>query len=370
MRYPPTNQRKRILVVDDDDTTRTITQVLVKALGHDAELARDGIEGLAKLRLGVDLVLLDVVMPGLDGFEVCRRIRRDPYGGDVPVIMVTSMASREDRLRAVEAGANDFIAKPVDETELRIRSASLLKMKDAQDALKNYKAHLEEIIEQRTANLRRALEEMAEAQRFAYLAQLDTVERLAMVAEYKDKVTARHIQRMSQYCAVIARGMKLPPGEVELILHASRMHDVGKIAVPDAILRKPSSLDGPEWSVMRGHPTIGSLILDNSTSQLLQAGRVIALYHHERWDGEGYPSGLAGENIPLWGRICSVADVFDAVTSERPYKRALSNDEAIRILREGRGTQFDPHVVDVFFEHFEEILVVQTKYRDPIKIIE
>src|SRR5258706_12631604 len=205
MSHSPTHQRKRILVIDDDDVTRRITEVLVQSLGHESESARDGIEGLAKLRLGVDLVLLDVVMPGLDGFEVCRRIRRDPAGSDVPVIMVTSMVSREDRLRAVEAGANDFIAKPADATELRIRSASLLKMKDAQDALKTYQARLEEMVEQRTASLRKALDEMAEAQRHAYLAQLDTVERLAIVAEYKDKVTARHIERMAEYCAVIAR---------------------------------------------------------------------------------------------------------------------------------------------------------------------
>jgi putative two-component system response regulator len=237
-------------------------------------------------------------------------------------------------------------------------------MKDAQDALKSYQAHLEEIVEERTANLRTALEERADAQRRAYLAQLDTVERLAIVAEYKDKVTARHIHRMSEYSAVIARGLKRPPAEVEVILHASRMHDVGKIAVPDAILRKPSSLDGPEWIVMHRHPIIGSIILDNSTSEILQAARVIALSHHERWDGTGYPSGIAGEDIPLWGRICAVADVFDAITSARPYKGACSNEEAIRILREARGTQFDPQVLDVFFEHLDEILAVQSKFHD------
>jgi putative two-component system response regulator len=360
----PTTQRKRILVVDDDGVTRKITQTLVEGLGYESELASDGIEALAKLRLDVDLVLLDVMMPGLDGFEVCRRIRQDPRNNDVPVIMVTSLASRDDRLRAVEAGANDFIAKPVDKIELRARSASLLKIKDAQDALKRYQAQLEEMVEQRTASLRKALEEMAAAQRLAYLAQLDTVERLAIVAEYKDKVTAKHIHRMSQYCAILAGGLKLPPGEVELILHASRMHDVGKIAVPDAILRKPSGLDGAEWIVMRGHPTIGSLILANSSSQLLQAGRVIALCHHERWDGTGYPNGLAGDSIPLWGRICAVADVFDAVTSERPYKPASSTEDAFAILREGRGTQFDPQVVDAFFDNLDEILAVWAKHQD------
>jgi putative two-component system response regulator len=357
--------RKRILVVDDDDATRKVTAALVESLGYEAEPARDGLEALAKLRLGVDLVLLDVMMPGLDGYEVCRRLRRDPHGAGVPVIMVTSLASKDDRLAAVEAGANDFIAKPIDKTELHVRSASLLKMKEAQDALKRHQARLEQIIEEKTAELRRALEEMTEAQRQAYRAQLETVERLAIVAEYKDKVTARHIQRMSEYCAVLARGLRLPPGEVELVLHASRMHDVGKIAVPDAILRKPARLDRAEWAVMRQHPLVGGQILDNSTSQLLQAGRIIALSHHERWDGRGYPGGVAGEAIPLWGRICAVADVFDAVTSARPYKPAFPNEEAFRILREGRGTHFDPRVVDVFFEHLDEILEIQRKYADP-----
>ena len=237
--YPPTGLgRRRVLVIDDDDGIRRITQMLVEGLGHDVEAARDGIEGLAKLHLGVDLVLLDVVMPGLDGFDVCRRIRQDPAGRDVPVIMVTTLETREHRLHAVEAGANDFIAKPVDETELRVRATSLLKLKAAQDELRRYQTHLETMCEERTASLRKALEHMAEAQRTAYQAQLETVERLAILAEYKDKVTGRHIQRMSEYSAVLARGLNLPPSEVELILHASRMHDVGKIAVPESILRE------------------------------------------------------------------------------------------------------------------------------------
>jgi putative two-component system response regulator len=338
--------------------------MLVEGLGHDVEVARDGMEGLAKLQLGVDLVLLDVVMPGLDGFDVCRRIRQDPAGRDVPIIMVTSLETREHRLYAVEAGANDFMAKPVEETELRVRTTSLLKLKATQDELKRYHAHLETMCEERTASLRKALEHMAEAQRTAYQAQLETVERLAILAEYKDKVTARHIQRMSEYSAVIARGLNLPPAEVELILHASRMHDVGKIAVPEAILRKPAELDSNEWKVMRQHSVIGSRILENSSSQILQAGRVIALHHHERWDGGGYPAGLSGSDIPLWGRICAVADVFDAVTSERPYKPAFPNEEALQLLRDGKGKHFDPRVVDVFFECLDDILKIQEKFKD------
>lgn len=361
---------RRILIVDDDEATLAVTRAIVLAQGHEVESASDGIEGLAKLQLGIDLVLLDLVMPGLDGFDVCRRIRADAVAGDVPIIMVTSMAGRDDRLRAVDAGANDFISKPIDEAEFRIRSASLLQLKAAQDALKGYQLHLEDQVRQRTTSLRLALEQMAEAQRLAYLAQLDTVERLAIMAEYKDAVTARHIERMSLYCAALARGMKLPPAEVELIQHASRMHDLGKIAVPDDILGKPARLDAQEWRVMRGHATIGAAILSNSNSELLRAGRVIALSHHERWDGEGYPTGLAGEDIPLWGRICAVADTFDAVTSERSYKPAYSNDIALSVLREGRGTQFDPRVVDVFFECLDEIVDIQAKNRDRHRPVE
>ena len=368
-RYLPAGfGRRRILVIDDDEGIRGITQMLVEALGHEVEAARDGIEGLAKLQLGVDLVLLDVVMPGLDGFDVCRRIRQDPAGRDVPVIMVTSLATREHRLHAVEAGANDFIAKPVDETELRVRTTSLLKLKATQDELKRYHTHLETMCEERTVSLRKALDQMAAAQRLAYHAQLETVERLAMLAEYKDLVTARHIQRMSEYSAVLARGMKLPPAEVELILHASRMHDVGKVAVPESILRKPAPLDPQEWTVMRQHSAIGGRILDNSSSEILKAGRVIALHHHERWDGRGYPDGLAGNDIPLWGRICAVADVFDAVTSERPYKPAFTNEYALQLLRDGRGKHFDPRVVDVFFECLDEIVAIQDKYKDGLGI--
>jgi len=360
----PLSSPKRVLVIDDDGGIRKITEMLVEGLGHQVEAARDGAEGLAKLQTGVDLILLDVVMPGLDGFEVCRRIRQDPAGKDVPVIFVTTLETREHRLHAVEAGANDFIAKPVDETELRIRSTSLLKMKEAQDELRRYQTHLEDMIDERTSSLREALEQMARAQRLAYQAQLETVERLAILAEYKDKVTGRHIQRMSEYCAVIARGLKLPPDEVELIFHASRMHDVGKIAVPEAILRKPSSLEPEEWHLMRQHSALGSAILANSTSEILQAGRVMALHHHERWDGAGYPQGLAGDAIPLWGRICAVGDVFDAVTSERPYKPAFPNEEALQLLRAGRGKHFDPRVVDVFFECLDEILAIQEKFKD------
>ena len=357
---------KRILIVDDEEQNRELLVAMVESLGYEPDVAHDGVEALAKLQLDVDLVLLDVMMAGMDGFQVAKRIRRDPRGADVPIIMVTGLTSREDRLAAVECGANDFISKPFERIELRVRMASLLRMKEAQDALHQHRRELELLVERRTASLRDALQAMVEAQRQAHQAQLDTVERLAIAAEFKDKTTAQHIHRMSQYAAIIARGLRLPPGEVEDILHASRMHDVGKLGIPDDILRKPASLNEPEQGVMRQHTMIGGRILGNSSSKLLQAGQVIAMSHHEWWDGSGYPNGLSGEGIPLSGRICAVADVFDAVTSVRPYKPALSNEEACEILRRERGTHFDPHIVDVFFEHLSEVIEVQLRYRDGI----
>ena len=339
--------RKLLLIVDDEERNCELLAAMVESFGHDWAVARDGHEALAMLRLDVDLILLDVMMPGMDGYHVAQRIRQDPYGVNVPIIMVTALSSKDDRLRAVEAGANDFISKPFERTELRVRTSSLLAMKEAQDGLRRNKKELEVLVEQRTASLRDALQAMVLAQRDAQQAQLDTVERLAIAAEYKDKITALHIHRMSQYSAILGRGLNLSAEDVEQLLHASRMHDVGKIGIPDEILCKPASLDDPEWEVMRQHP-------------------IIALSHHEWWDGSGYPNGLAGENIPLTGRICAVADVFDAMTSVRPYKPAYSNEEAFRILRDERGTHFDPRIVDVFFASIGEILKIQSKYRDVV----
>ncbi len=210
-----------------------------------------------------------------------------------------------------------------------------------------------------TLTNRQLFEDLVEAKGRTEQAFLDTVERLAIVAAYKDKDTALHVKRMSRYSAILAGGLCLSPTEVEIVLHGSQMHDVGKIGIPDAILLKPAKLDVHEWNIMKQHTTMGGHMLSGSPSELIQAGRTIALSHHERWDGSGYPKGLEGEDIPLLGRICAVADVFDAVTTQRPYREAFSTQEAYGILREGRGTQFDPRVVDVFFARLDEIVTIQ-----------
>lgn len=355
---------KRILIVDDDEQIREILSEFMGMQGFECEIASDGIEALAKIKLDIDLVLMDVNMPKMDGYEVVKRIRSEAEYRDLPIIMVTSMATQEDRLRAVQAGANDFIAKPIDQIELEVRTVSLLKMKEIQDTIKRHKAELEEKVQQRTAALRKSLDEMVDAQRNTYEAYLDTIRRLAIAAEYRDEGTAAHIMRMSNYAAALAKGLKFPPGKIEIVLHASPMHDVGKIGIPDGILLKKGKLEDKEWEIMRRHTTIGSRILKESNSDFLKAGEVIAASHHEKWDGSGYPNGLKGEEIPHLGRLCAVADVFDALTTKRPYKEAFSNEAAFDIIKKGRGTHFDPEVVDIFFEKIEEIINIQNTFQD------
>ncbi|MBI3604340.1 MAG: response regulator [Nitrospirae bacterium] len=358
-------QAKRILVVDDEAPNRDLLEALLESLGIETELACDGIEALAKIKLGFDLVLLDVMMPGMDGFEVARRIRQDVEFGDVPIVMATALTGKEDRLRAVEAGANDFITKPIDKIELRVRTASLLKMKEAQDVIKRHQKELEETVQKRTEALRLALADMAAAQRRTQEAHLDTLQRLVLAAEYKDEDTAIHLQRMSRYAALLAKKLNLPPGEVELIRLASPMHDVGKIGIPELILLKPGQFTSDEFEKMKQHTHIGGRILNGSPSELLKAGEIIALTHHEKWDGTGYPNGLVGEAIPLWGRISTVADVFDALTSQRPYKKAFTNDQAVTFLRDGRAKHFDPTLLDLFLDHFDEVVAIQQECRKP-----
>jgi putative two-component system response regulator len=354
----------RLLIVDDEPFNRELLERLTEILGYESATAGGGMEALTRLGPDIDLVLLDGMMPGMDGFEVARHMREHPTCGDIPIVMVTALSSKEDRLRAVEAGANDFITKPVDRTELRVRIASLLKMKAAQDALKRHGEELEAMVAERTGEVRRALQDVVHEQEKTHRAHLDTIQRLALAAEYRDGHTATHLHRVAHYCVVLARALRLSPAHVATIHAASPMHDVGKLGIPDAILLKPGPLTDVERAVMQEHARIGARILSDSESALLQAGEVIALSHHEKWDGSGYPDGLAGEAIPIEGRICAVADVFDALTSRRPYKEAFPNPQAYEIMRSGSGSHFDAFILDLFFANLEEIVAIQERFRD------
>jgi putative two-component system response regulator len=266
-----------ILVADDDEMIRTLHAEFVRGFGYQVEIAADGIEAIAKIGLGVDLVLTDAHMPNLDGFEVARRIRQTRTSDELPIVMVTSLEAREDRLRAYEAGINDFINKPVDHTELRLRLKWLLELKSARDQLRRHKEDLENTVQRRTRELRHALEEVTRAQREVQAGHLDTIRRLTLAAEYKDHDTAGHIERIGRYSQVVGMAMHLQPGTVDLLLHAAPMHDVGKLGIPESILLKPGPLDQDERRIMDTHTTIGAQILAGSTSPVIQMGERVAL---------------------------------------------------------------------------------------------
>jgi putative two-component system response regulator len=355
-------RKYKILVADDDEMIRTLHAEFVRGFGYEVEVASDGIEAIAKIGLGVDLVLTDAHMPNLDGFEVARRIRRTRSSEQLPIVMVTSLEAREDRLRAYESGINDFINKPVDHTELRLRLKWLLELKSAQDQLRRSKENLEYTVDLRTRELREALEEVTRAQRDIQGAHLDTIRRLTLAAEYKDHDTAGHIERIGRYSQVVGMAMHLRPGLVDLLLHAAPMHDVGKLGIPDHILLKPGPLDAEERAIINTHTTIGGQILSGSSSPVIQMGESVALTHHEKWDGSGYPNGLSGEEIPIEARICSVVDFFDALTMDRPYRKAVPNDEVVDMIRSESGTSFDPSVVEVFVEVRDDLEAIQSEY--------
>lgn len=354
--------RYKILVADDDEMIRTLHAEFIRGFGYDVEVASDGIEAIAKIGLGVDLVLTDAHMPNLDGFEVARRIRKTRSSEELPIVMATSLEAREDRLRAYEAGINDFINKPVDHTELRLRLRWLLELKTAQDELKRSKQTLESTVEQRTRELRDALEEVTRAQREIQGAHLDTIRRLTLAAEYKDHDTAGHIERIGRYSQVVGMEMHLQPGIVDLLLHATPMHDVGKLGIPDSILLKPGPLDTEERQIMNTHTTIGGQILTGSTSPVIQMGERVALTHHEKWDGSGYPNGLSKDEIPIEARICSVVDFYDALTMDRPYRKAVPAEKVVQMILEDTGSAFDPDVVDIFIRARPQIEAIKAEY--------
>jgi putative two-component system response regulator len=357
-----TDYSYRILVADDDEMVRELHAEFIRGFGYDVELAADGIEAIAKVGLGVDLVLTDAHMPNLDGFDVARRIRETRSSDELPIVMVTSLEARQDRLRAYEAGINDFINKPVDHTELKLRLKWLLELKSARDQLRRSKQTLEDTVQLRTRELRHALEEVTRAQRLVQEGHLDTIRRLTIAAEYKDHDTRQHIERIGRYAEIVGHAMHLAPRTIDLIRHAAPMHDVGKLGIPDRILLKKGPLTEKERGIMNTHTTIGAQILTGSTSPVIQMGERIALSHHEKWNGMGYPRGIAGEAIPLEARICAVVDFFDALTMDRPYRKAVPNDEVISMIENETGSSFDPAIVEVFFDVRPEIEEIQRYY--------
>ena len=346
----------KILIVDDREVNLRLLEAMLTPLGHKVYMAHNGKECLdAVVEINPDLILLDVMMPIMDGLATLIHLKSNPATKSIPVIMVTALTELKERINALEKGADDFLSKPINELELKARVNSLLNIKAYHDHLKNHKERLESEVTARTQDLQQAY---ATIKRTSF----ETIFRLSRAAEFKDDDTGEHIVRMGHFAGAIARQMGLQDQEIENIFYGAPMHDVGKIATPDAILRKPGKLNAEEWKIMQQHCEQGALILANPETELLTVAETIAISHHEKWDGSGYPKGLAGADIPLAGRITAIADVFDALTSKRPYKEPFSIEKSFAIIRESRGGHFDPAVVDAFFTIEKEILQIKKTY--------
>jgi putative two-component system response regulator len=275
------------------------------------------------------------------------------------VVVLTADESKEARERALTLGATDFLTKPFDRTEVALRVRNLLEMRELHLQLENQNQVLEERVRERTTELWTALQAIEKSEQDVRRSQAETVMRLSIAAEYRDDDTAQHIHRMSRYCEMLAEAAGIDPGTVELIRVASVMHDVGKIGIPDSILRKPARLTESERTAMEEHARIGYQILSGSDSELLQLAAEIALSHHERWDGTGYPEKRVGVDIPIAARIAAIADVFDAISTDRVYRKAMPFPKAMEIMRGGRSTHFDPDLLDVFFENIDKVLKIK-----------
>lgn len=342
----------QILVVDDEEVIREMLQETVAYAGYSCSSAGDGYEALIQVaQRPVDVVITDIKMPGMDGIELLRRIKETH---EVDVIVMTGFIEDFTYERIIELGASDFIGKPFRNKELIVRLKRVLRERSL--LAKQRKTH-QRMVEY-SENLSISNKQLRQANREVQEAYLDTINRLAIAAEYRDEETGDHIIRMSRYSAMIGERLGLSEAALNNLRYASPMHDVGKIGIPDMILLKPGKLTADEFEIMKTHTTIGADILSNSRAEILQYAEEIALSHHERWDGTGYPRGLAGEAIPIMGRIVGIADVFDALTSDRPYKDAYPLEVALEILKRERGRHFDPRVVDAFMDLKDEIAAV------------
>jgi putative two-component system response regulator len=337
-----------ILLVDDTPANIDVLRSILRD-DYQVKVATSG-ERALKIAHSVplpDLILLDIMMPLMDGYEVCALLKADYRTRHIPVIFVTAMGETEDETRGFDVGGVDYITKPVSPPIVKARVRAQLALHDQNREL--------------AAQVRARTEQLNST-------RLQIIQTLGRAAEYKDEDTGLHVVRMSHYSKIIGRAMGMSEDDADTLFNAAPMHDIGKIGIPDRILQKPAQLDGAEWSVMQRHPTIGAEIIGRMAAQsgLLELASVIALTHHEKWDGSGYPQGLAGEAIPAEARIVAVADVFDALTSSRPYKQAWSVEQALELIHAQSARHFDPRVVAAMDDALTQMLEIKNRYAEPV----
>ena len=348
-------KQRQVVIVDDQSTGRMILGKIIQQIADDITVI-DFAEPEAALQWlngnPAALIVTDYKMPGLDGVEFIKEVRKTISGEHVPIMMITVVSEKAVRYEALDAGATAFLTRPIDKIECRTSCRNLLQL---------HEQHL--IIQDRADWLAQRVSIATEQ---ILQREQETILRLAKAGEYRDGETGNHIIRMAKYAREIAEQLGLTAQECADLEQAAAMHDIGKIGIPDSILLKPGKFEKDEWEVMQSHTAIGYAILSGSQSKYMQMGAIIALSHHERFDGQGYPNRLKGTDIPLIARIVSVADVFDALVSARPYKTAWPVEKAIDFLKQQAGTQFDPQCVDAFCKRIPQITKIQSDYADNI----
>ncbi len=344
-------QFAKILIVDDEEANVRLLERTLQRWGYTNLVTTSDPHEVLPLFLQhkPDLVLLDLMMPGIDGFQVMETLKANKQGElFLPILVLTADSNPQVKRRALSAGAKDFLTKPFDHNELLLRIMNMLETRFLQIELANQNQMLEKKVVERTGELAAA--------------QMEILERLARASEYRDDDTGQHTQRVGLVSALIAGALNLPSARVEIIRRAAPLHDVGKIGVPDNILLKPGRLTPEEFEIIKPHTTIGAALLSGGRSEMVLVAESIALTHHERWEGSGYPACLKGEEIPIEGRIVSVADVFDALSHDRPYKKAWPLEEAVAEIERNAGRQFDPEVVAAFLGLWKQGVLVQVEH--------